>query len=75
VTLKGGKLAVLEPVFFKTNQAIIQSQSYQLLDSVARVLNEHTEFRIQSKAILTTRATRLATKIYPSVALKPYVTI
>jgi outer membrane protein OmpA-like peptidoglycan-associated protein len=47
VTLKGGKLAVLEPVFFKTNQAIIQSQSYQLLDSVARVLNEHTEFRIQ----------------------------
>jgi outer membrane protein OmpA-like peptidoglycan-associated protein len=47
VTLKGGKLVVLEPVFFKTNRAEIQAVSFALLDNVANVLNDHAEFRIQ----------------------------
>lgn len=47
VTLKGGKLVVIEPVFFKTNKAIIQPVSFGLLDNVGRVLADHAEFRVQ----------------------------
>ena len=47
VALRDGKIVVIEPVFFKTNQAIIQRRSFDLLDNVARVLVDHAELRVQ----------------------------
>ena len=43
VNLDGGKLDILDRVFFKTNKAVIRNVSFELLDNVAMVINNHPE--------------------------------
>jgi large repetitive protein len=43
VTVGDGKLEILDIVYFATDAAIIQPQSFAILDEVARVANIHTE--------------------------------
>jgi outer membrane protein OmpA-like peptidoglycan-associated protein len=47
VSLKGGELTVLEPVFFRTDRATFRHRSQPVLDDIARVLIAHPEFRVQ----------------------------
>jgi len=43
VNLDGGKLDILDRVFFKTNKAVIRNVSFELLDNVAMVIINHPE--------------------------------
>jgi MYXO-CTERM domain-containing protein len=47
VTIGGGKLEIIESVYFKTNLAVIEKRSFPLLDNVAAVLVAHDQLRIQ----------------------------
>ena len=45
VQVVGDEIIILEKVFFKTNKAVIESRSYNLLDQVTSVLKFHPEIR------------------------------
>ena len=47
VVITGDKLDILETVFFKTNKAVIEKRSYNLLDNVAAVLASHSTIRVE----------------------------
>ncbi len=47
VVITGDKLDILETVFFKTNKAVIEKRSYNLLDNVAAVLASHKTIRVE----------------------------
>ncbi|MDP3504065.1 MAG: OmpA family protein [Myxococcales bacterium] len=43
VVIESGKLRILDTVYFKLNQAIIETRSYPLLDNVKAIMAEHPE--------------------------------
>jgi outer membrane protein OmpA-like peptidoglycan-associated protein len=45
VKISGGKLEILDVVYFQTNKALIQKKSFGLLDNVAAVMAQHPEIR------------------------------
>ncbi len=45
VKITGGKLEILDVVYFKLNKAVIEKRSYALLDNVASVLGAHEEIK------------------------------
>ncbi len=47
VTIIGGKLDILESVFFKSGKAVIEARSFALLDNVAKVLADHPSMVIR----------------------------
>ncbi|MBP6847101.1 MAG: DUF4215 domain-containing protein, partial [Kofleriaceae bacterium] len=47
VTLRDGKVVIIEPVFFKSDKDQIDRRSFALLTNVASVLSDHTELTIQ----------------------------
>ncbi|MEZ4401114.1 MAG: OmpA family protein [Kofleriaceae bacterium] len=47
VSLRDGKVVIVEPVFFATGKAKIERRSFALLDNVAQVLRDHVEMTIQ----------------------------
>jgi cysteine-rich repeat protein len=47
VSLRDGKVVILEPVFFKSDKDQIDRRSFALLDNVASLLADHAELSIQ----------------------------
>ena len=46
VAIKGGKIEIEQKVFFETDKAVIQEQSFSLLSQVASVIKTHPEIRL-----------------------------
>ena len=47
VSLRDGKVVILEPVFFKSDNDQVDRRSFALLDNVASLLADHSELSIQ----------------------------
>ena len=43
VSISGGRIDLVDLVYFQTNKAVLQRRSFKLLDNVAEVINAHTE--------------------------------
>jgi outer membrane protein OmpA-like peptidoglycan-associated protein len=46
VALRANKLEILQKVFFKTNMAVIEKRSFELLNQVAEVLQSHPDIKL-----------------------------
>jgi outer membrane protein OmpA-like peptidoglycan-associated protein len=47
VSIGDGRLDIIESVYFKTDRAVIEPRSFELLDKVASVLTSHDKLKIQ----------------------------
>ena len=47
VSLRDGKVVIVEPVFFKSDKDQVDRRSYSLLNNIATVLADHSELSIQ----------------------------